>query len=253
VRCSGVGSASVTVVGTFALSGMTSELFDASDAQVLFNTISAEVVGLEVGKMELVSSVLNSQASLDSNGRKLSLFTHDVTFKATFNSLSFDTNGIIFSDVQEVVEDMRDSLSSQIDDGEFLSVLVKEATSLHVSAMSTVQGAELLSLEVESITYSGTRDFVYSTLKYDDESYSYSIFSSKLDVVSVAVFFSALAVGFIAFVGIMSKGMSGYKSIAQDSQHGSFPVDEVMPSESEHVNASPKISNVVVGKVEATI
>jgi hypothetical protein len=62
-----------------------------------------------------------------------------------------------------------------------------------------------------------------------------------------------LAVGFIAFVGIMSKGMSGYMSIAQDSQHGFYHVDEVMPSESEHVNAFPKISKAVVSKVEATI
>jgi len=248
--CADSGEAYITLGGVLAVAGMSTELFSSSDASVLFGALGSEVTQWSSNDIKFVSSVLDSASVL--NGRKLGVYTHDVSFTVGFDAKAFNVDGFIFSNVQELTSQIREFLESKIDNGEFLSDISSQASALNVPMMNSVQGVALTSLEVLSVEYKGTQKFVYSTLPAEEgKDYAVS-YSSKFDVASVAIFFSALAVGFIAFVGIMSKGMTGYKQLAQESQHGAL-VEEVMPTEDSEHNFAPRVSRKEDVAVEATI
>lgn len=249
--CGDMGEAYVTVGGVISVSGMSTELFSTSDAAVLFHALGLEITQWNANDIKLVASTLDTSVVVQ-NGRKLSMYTHDVEFMVSFDSQAFNVDGLIFSNVETLTSQIREFLESKIDSGDFLTDIATEASVLNVPMMASVQGVSLTSLEVLSIQYKGTQKFVYSTLPADEEASDSAVsYSSKFDVASVAIFFSALAVGFIAFVGIMSKGMTGYRQLSQESQHGAS-VEEVMPTEqSEHGSFIPRVSKGE--NVEATI
>lgn len=252
--CYAIVNSTVTVVGVVALNGIPSELFAESNNEVIIDTLGMEVQGWDIPNIQIVSSTLDSRV-LAAGSRALSSFTHDVTFTVSFTSeVTYGVNGRDYSAVEELVEEIAYKLNSKMQTGEFLKEMVSNAKALNVPVMASVQGVELVSLDISSITYEGALPFTYSTLNLNSDDASASSSSGvNFDVTSIVIFFSALAFGFVAFVGVMSKGITGYKAVTQDSQHGAFPVPEVMPSEMDQSMASPKFAKFDISGVEASI
>lgn len=249
--CNGAVTSSVSVLGVIALTGIPTEMLDAKYGSVLVNTLGTEMAGWDVAGIQVLASALESRVL--TNARALNSYTYDITFKASFYSeKSFGVDGRDYAAVSELVDTLSDKLNAKIASGEFVSTLVNKAQSDHVSSMSSVQSAELISLSLYEITYQGTEEFVYSTLTSEEESSStYTV--GSYNTTAIILFFAAIGFGFIAFVGVLSKGMTGYRSLGQDSQHGSFPVPEVMPAEMDQSVGKPTFSRFQTEKVEATI
>ena len=109
-------------------------------------------------------------------------------------------------------------------------------------SLEKVQSAELVSLDLVSISYEGVQTMQASTLPaFDDSQYwgSSVLNVSLYDAESLSVFFIAVVGGFVAFVGLLSHGVNGYKSVSQlsDSQH------EVLPSEIDATISNPMFAD----------
>ena len=97
------------------------------------------------------------------------------------------------------------------------------------SHLAQVRAAELVSLELDGISYQGTAIMEKSNLPpagtADWGSTSSSVTISQYNYTILSVFFGSLLVGFFAFIGILSHGMNGYARLAQS------PFPEVLPSD----------------------
>mmetsp|Transcript_15240 Transcript_15240/g.33305 ORF Transcript_15240/g.33305 Transcript_15240/m.33305 type:complete len:582 (+) Transcript_15240:18-1763(+) len=219
--CYGTVSSTVTLVGVLALGGMPSEVFNMADSQVLTRTIGRMVDTWSAQKIVIVSTSLDTVSFADQSSRKLSSFTHDVTFKVQFEAEStYGIDGRDFAKVSELVEQLGEDLEETMSTGAFQVALSNRASLAGVVPLSQVQMVELLSLEIDSISYVGVEELkagnlpsTYSSDSYDEEE------SSKMDITTVVLFFAAVGFGFIAFVGIVSNRATQYNSIPMESSH----------------------------------
>merc|ERR1712194_342808 len=120
----------------------------------------------------------------------------------------------------ELVEQLGEDLEETMSTGAFQVALSNRASLAGVVPLSQVQMVELLSLEIDSISYVGVEELkagnlpsTYSSDSYDEEE------SSKMDITTVVLFFAAVGFGFIAFVGIVSNRATQYNSIPMESSH----------------------------------
>jgi len=105
--------------------------------------------------------------------------------------------------------------------GQFESTLQLELALNNVVALSASSTAELVSLEVGRVVFVGAETATVSSLPpVDYSSYEESVNVSRYNVESIAVFFGVAVVGFVAFVGIVRKGMTtdSYQTLADDSE-----------------------------------
>jgi hypothetical protein len=116
--------------------------------------------------------------------------------------------------------------------------------------LNQVRAAELVSLKLDGITYEGVAVMEQSTLPtYNSADWGTTTNTkSQYNYTTLSVFFGALAVGFFAFVGILSHSMNGYKPVSDDSQHPvAYSMPEVMPSEMDQSIVGP--ARVMGGQV----
>lgn len=231
--CLQTASSSVTLSGVIALAGFHSEIFHAVDSQLVAQVLGEFVTGWG-------SSVQATTTTLDTRGmslsdRRLSEYTFDVGFEVTFHSESvYHVDGRDFRAVESLVEALGDKLSSRLASEDFISQLSSAARLSSSSRLSEVRAVELVSLELDSIAYQGVEEMQQSTLPpVSFASWGNTVHTkATYDYTTIAVFFGALAVAFIAFVGILSHTMNGYKPLSDDSQHPiTFSHPEVMMSD----------------------
>jgi hypothetical protein len=117
-----------------------------------------------------------------------------------------------------------DTLSSQLEDtistGIFQVALSNRATLAGVAPLAHIQQVELLSLEIESVSYVGVEELVAGNLPstYSSSEDSAEV-THKYDMTTIVIFFSAFGVALVAFVGILSSGAREYNSLPMDSTH----------------------------------
>eukprot|EP00602_Paraphysomonas_sp_CaronLab_P007431 CAMPEP_0185017966 /NCGR_PEP_ID=MMETSP1103-20130426/807_1 /TAXON_ID=36769 /ORGANISM="Paraphysomonas bandaiensis, Strain Caron Lab Isolate" /LENGTH=644 /DNA_ID=CAMNT_0027547597 /DNA_START=58 /DNA_END=1992 /DNA_ORIENTATION=- len=260
--CFGEVNSTVTLTGVIALGGITTEVFDLSDSKVLVRSLARMVDGWSPDRMNVVSTILDSVA-FSEDSRRLSSFTHDVTFEVSFESeRAYHVDGRDYALLNQLVEKLASELEEKISSGDLLTALSTRATLANVVPLTQVTDIQLLSLEVESVTYSGSEKMVASDLVYNptSEEESQSKFSSHFDYTTIILFFSAVGVGFIAFVGIVSNTITGYSSLPMDSAHGidrSTSAAEVVGIEMDSTISNPLGRNAAeeadTGRVASTL
>lgn len=251
-------STQVTLEGAVALTGIPTELLDIGYVQVLTNVLSNEIPGWDLQNMVAIGSTLDARNDVAVD-RKLTVFTHDLLFSVTFDvEKVFNVDGRNHRALEILTKQLSEQVEAKMSSGEFLSQLTQNALQNGATLMSTVQGAELVSLKISDVEYTGGKSMVESTLtpmEAQGDGSAYTHISSSYNVQDIAIFCGALAVGFIAFVGVMAKGMNGYEQMSQDSEahDDTFAVDEVSSAELDQSNAGPKFSSFEHEQVSSSI
>lgn len=242
--CYGTVVSTIVVSGVVNLVGLTSEFVESSQFSILPGLLADSVVGWDSKNIEVLSTTLTSRAlSTPSEMRRLAEFDVDVQFSASFESeTDYGVEGRMYSNVKSLVATLQDALASKVSSQGFSVSLSQSALLAGAVSLEKVQNAELVSLELVSISYEGVETMQASTLPaFDDSQYwgSTVMNVSFYNVESLAVFFVAIAAGFVAFVGLVSHSVNGYKSVSQlsDSQH------EVLPSEMDSTISNPMAAN----------
>lgn len=217
--CDLIVNSTVTCNGVVALSGITSELFSSADASAILNVLASQVAGWSTTTMSVLGTSLDVR-SLGVSQRSANSFTHDIQFSVSFLSEAFGVDGTNYAAVENLVEDIALTLENAFASGTFVTQLTGEAKLMNSEVLEEVSAAELVSLEVVSISYTNSHLVYY----YDnndvsaDGSVSYSSASGLSNGV-IAMFVVVAAVGFVAFVGIVSHGFNGYSKLPLESQH----------------------------------
>jgi hypothetical protein len=207
----------VTLTGVVALSGFTKEFTDTATYPAVSNTIANMITGLTSNSVQVLSTNLDSRAMTASVSSIVQDYTFQVKLIAEHSPFSID--GRSYAAVQNLVSSMASTLSSSMSSGQFESKLQMETSLLSVASISSQAVAELISLEVSDVTYIGSESMISSTLptvSWSDD-YQYSGSSSGLE--AGLTFLGVAVVGFVAFVGIMSKGIQKYDSLPTESLH----------------------------------
>lgn len=216
----------VTANGVIALSGFKTEFADARMDLVVSNTVADMIAGVRTADVQVVSTTLDSRAGMDTSAS----FVQDYTFTMSFvtEHAPFRTDGRSYSTVETLVSNIATALSATMSSGHFDSKLQIEASLNNVVSLSNQHNSELLSLEVTSVAYVGSESMIMSTLpELTSAELGYSSTISSFNYVEGGSFFAIAVVGFVAFVGIMTKGMTRYESLPMESAHN----DEVAPFE----------------------
>lgn len=236
--CYGTVISTVVVRGVVNLLGLTSEFVDSSQYSFLPGILGDAVVGWDAKNIEVQSTTLTSRV-LSSTSRNLAEFDVDVEFTASFESeTDYGVEGRMYSKVINLISALEESLASKVSSEGFSVSLSQAAALTGALSLEKVQSAELVSLELESITYDGVDTMQASTLPAVEESSFWEstvLNISTYNIESIAVFFVATAAGFVALVGLVSQSMNGYKRVSQlsDSQH------EVLPAEMDTTISNP--------------
>jgi hypothetical protein len=237
--CVGSVESHVTLTGVVALSGFATEFIDTSSYAVVANTLANVISGFSTENVKVVSTSLDSRAISSS----VSNVVQDYTFEINFitENAPFNTDGRSYAAIEALANSMATTLTNSMSSGQFETKLQVESSLLNVVSLSATAVAELVSLEVTSVTYVGGEGMIASvlpTLSWT-ESYSESYTESSVGLEAGVTFFGVVVVGFVAFVGIMSKGLQRYESIPMDSTH-----NEVVSSDMDS-SISPKVEHSV--------
>jgi len=242
-------SSTVTLNGVIALGGFNSEVFNVADTALISQVLGEFVTGWSE-TLNIVSTSLDTR-SMSLTNRRLSEHTFDIAFEVSFVAEKiYGVDGRDFSAVENLVSSIGDTLASRIASTQFVALLSDAGRVSTSSHLTEVRAAELVSLELDGISYEGVAVMEQSTLPVynsaDWGTVSHSV--SKYNYTTISLFFGALAIGFFAFVGILSHSMNGYKPVSDDSQHPiSYSMPEVMPSEMDQSIAGP--SRIMGGQV----
>jgi hypothetical protein len=234
--CAGTVSSTVTLSGVLALAGFSSEVFNVADTSIVSRVLGEFVTGWSE-TLNVVSTSLDTRAMTLST-RRLSEFTFDLAFEVSFGAEKvYGVDGRDFSAVNDLVSTLGDNLASRVASSQFISLLHSSAAVVSSSHLTQVRAAELVSLELDGISYQGTAIMEQSNLPpagtADWGSTSPSVTISQYNYTILSVFFGALLVGFFAFIGILSHGMNGYTRLTQS------PFPEVMPSDMDESVTRP--------------
>ena len=253
--CFGTVNSTVTLRGVLALGGLTSEVVTATENNVIARTLSRIVTTWSVNRISIVSTAIDAVSFSDSKSRKLSSFTHDITFDVQFESeITYDVDGRDFSLLNQLVEDLSNQLEESISTGDFQVALTNRATLAGVTPLAAIQQIELLSLDIESVTYVGVEALRVSDLPstYDTSMREDSESVTKsYDVTIVVLFFSAIVVGLVAIVGILSSSTRQYSSLPMNSTHHKRETDSSL--EISKTDMDSTISNTLGGYATSTV
>jgi len=247
--CNSTVNSTVTLSGVLALAGFSSEVFNIADTSIVSRVLGEFVTGWSE-TLNVVSTSLDTRSMLLSS-RRLSEHTFDITFEVSFNAEKvYGVDGRDFAAVEDLVSTLGDSLASRVASSNFISLLTDAGRVSMASHLTQVRAAELVSLKLEGITYQGVATMEQSNLPNSNSADWGTVThtQAQYNYTTISLFFGALAVGFFAFVGILSHSMNAYKPISDDSQHPiAYSMPEVMPSEMDQSITGP--SRIMGGQV----
>jgi hypothetical protein len=246
-------------------------MFDLTDSSIIANSMAAMVDGWSANRISILSSVLDSNIFSDAeasseasaSARRLSTFTHDISFEVTFESeQAFGVDGTDFAALNNLVDEISSALSAKMLSGDFMVSLTGSAALANVALLQQVQQADVVSLEVKTVTYVGVENMKESSIVLPtyEETYMDSS-SSSYDYTTITMVMSAGGIAFVAFVGIIGKAMSGekYENLPQDSAHARATEnnDYVGSIEMDNTISNPLGRNAVmdvnVARVQSTL
>jgi hypothetical protein len=233
--CAGTVSSTITLSGVLALAGFSSEVFNVADTSLVSRVLGEFVTGWSE-TLNVVSTSLDTR-SMSLSTRRLSEFTFDLAFEVSFAAEKmYGVDGRDFSAVKELVSTLGDNLSNRVASSNFVSLLHSAATASAVSHLTQVRAAELVSLELDGISYEGTAIMEKSNLPPAGSASwgaTNTVTVSEYNYTILSLFLGSVLVGFIAFIGILSHGMNGYTRLSENSVH------EVMPAQMDESVTRP--------------
>jgi hypothetical protein len=206
--CDTTESSSVILNGVIALTGINSEILQSSDTTILSQIIAQLVDGWSTDMVAITGSSIDTRA-LTIGERALNSFTHDISFAVTFNAENFGIDGATYGAVENLVNDIGATIEASLTSGVFTSALSGSVL------MGSVSGAQLVSLEIQSIA------FLHSHLVYvytsDEKAVVSSSSSTGLSTAAMSVVGIVCVLGFVAFVGVVSHNFNGYNKVSSAS------------------------------------
>jgi len=209
--CDGTYSTVVTVRGKLAIAGVSTEMFDSQSASVVTHALSESVFGWDNSEILISETTLNMRLlrSQSQGGRELTSFVYDIDFEASFVSeMAYEVDGTSYYGVVGLVAELSEELDSALLSGHFIETVRTLALSSGVTSLDDVTGASLLSLEVEDISYVGTKELVltadYQESGSETSSSPSSYFEDTLSSYQVYSFVAVVVLGFVSFVGVLS-------------------------------------------------
>jgi hypothetical protein len=223
--CLGTVESHVTLSGVVALSGFSKEFTDTSTYPVVSNTIANMISGLSSENVQVLSTNLDSRAMSSSVSSIVQDYTFEVKFVA--EDSPFNIDGRSYAAIQNLISSMASTLSSTMSSGQFETKLQMETSLMSVASISSQAVAELISLELSDVSYVGSESMISSTLPEITWSDDYQFSSSSTGLEAGLTFLGVAVVGFVAFVGIMSKGMQKYEALPTESLHSEVVASEM--------------------------
>jgi len=155
----------ITVEGSFAVDGLSSEVFTQTEAYVIAESLSSVVYGWTSDTVEVAVSSINPYGSaMDSSfglpvaaRRELSAFSVDYVFKSTFvTELVYEIDGTNFNLLSDLVDVLRSELLSAIKSGDLLAAMKYIAVEEGVNSFNQVTGVTYRAFELEELSHVGS-------------------------------------------------------------------------------------------------
>jgi len=149
----------------------------------------------------------------DDKEEEVVIFTHEIKFRITFTIHSDEFVN------HELLEEQYEDLFQAKINGTFLPTLLALSAGvapLNATSCFTSEGKEF---ELISYRFDNSLPFESSPLILSPGSAVHPQVVSSYDYSSITLFFGALLVGFVAFVGIIARGFNGYDRLGEDSDH----------------------------------
>jgi len=243
--CHGYVESTVTLAGVIAMSGFKTEFTDESTYTAVASAVADIVNGINFNsvKVQVLSTTLDSRPMSDASS-----IVQDYLFEMSFvaENEPFKIDGRSNAAVESLASTIATTLSSAMSSGDFQSKIHMQASLLNVVSLSNAKDAELLSLEVTAITYTGTKYMAASTLTEWTASSEYgSSYAVSSNLKEVLGFLGVAVVGFVAFVGVMAGGIKHYEALPTESSHN-------LISPSSEMDSSIAPPRVTVFETDAT-
>jgi len=206
--------ANIQVLGSMLVSGVSSNDFDSADSNVFVSAFVKEVTGMKTSNVAVLSSAVDSTLSVGASKSFVVSFVLNFVTDSTFA-----LDGTANAAVDTLVTKMHSSLNTQIASGEYVSAVHSAALSSHVGAMSSVNGVSLLSFELKSVTYSGSRDMIVGKTMVADVQMEDTFSGAGFDFTAISFFLAFVGVGLIVVAGVYSRRMVAYSKLSQESTH----------------------------------
>jgi len=214
--CEGSYSSVVTVTGTISLGDFVSEVFDSNDAKIFAEALAATVPGWELENIIVESSKINIRTI--TNKRSLSAFLHDVAFEVSFvPEIAYEYDGTSYYGVKELVQKLGTVLEMTFLRGSFASSIRTSATEYGVRHFNRVNEVQLQSLQLEEITYVGTKtlslntDFADEDVELQAAATTTAMIVEEESVLHVALFGAIVSLGVVAFFGVVYNTIRSYR------------------------------------------
>jgi hypothetical protein len=195
----------VTLAGVVSLDGMNSEIFNSADFGIVLGALSTTVAGWDMGAMQVTTSSLHARSLTTA-------YTHDIEFTVKFTAEDFGVDGSLFSATEGLVSNMAATLQASMTGGEFVQSMSSSATLAGANSVKDVNAAQLVSLDIVSISYADNRlVYVYDT----EASASASVSQGPMMSASVMVLFVAVvALAGVAVVGMIAHSVGSYQKVS---------------------------------------
>jgi hypothetical protein len=158
-----------------------------------------------------------SKKSTDDDKKEMMIYQHMIKFQITFVVHSDQ-----LVDMEMLEEQYTQLLADKIANGTFIPALIANSAIYGYDLLNTTSCAMSEEFELLSLVFDDSVPFVDSPLALDTAfvgSASHSTQVASYDYSSITLFSGALLLGFVAFVGILARGMNGYDTLGADSEH----------------------------------
>lgn len=157
-----------------------------------------------------------SKRSSKDDDKEESIYQHEIKFRITF---TVQSDKVMDSELLE--EQYTQLLADKIADGTFIPALIANSIT-YGGPFNSTSCAVSDEFELISVVFDDSLPFVVSPLALDSSlinTVAHHDTQASYDYSSITLFSGAMLLGFVAFVGILARGMNGYDSLGGDSEH----------------------------------
>lgn len=141
------------------------------------------------------------------------IYNHNIKFTITVKVQSDELH------IDEVLSTYEKLLTESVSNGTFISKLRSNSLVYGYIPFNFTSCAKSSEFTYVSAHYDFSLPFVSSTLLLTHDSNYHNEATSAIDYSSIGLLLGSIVVGFIAFIGIISKGFNGYDTLSNESQH----------------------------------
>lgn len=266
--CKGQRFSLVTVAGTLALSGVTTELFNAVDARAvaksLENTVygwSANDIDVQVVSLDPRDASASSGSTSDRNtlrARSLASFNYELKYSTIFISeIVYGIDGANYDALTALAAELQNEISEALSSGAFVASIKQIAAKDDLVELSGVTATAYRSFSVQNVEHVGSLEMevtMETTAGQMNTAMSSDASRGKdqdgaaavvvlQDAYDVKLFLSVFGLGFFAFVGLVGRLFTSRRQRDGDDEEESEKASRVvLPIEREAVSIDYLVS-----------